>query len=164
MDIRSRSDILKAYTYFSPASVDVIARIEHMEQIRDLNMFCQQLSEDGLLERNITSHGIVEFSLTNRGRDIVEQCAIVVPVTKYTIFHQLRTKELKNYENRKCVLDLIQSSVFCLSLLQIRLKMSPNNKMEIAELSSVLFGLLDMDHIYVCGPLYGSIPNKIKLV
>jgi hypothetical protein len=154
MDIRSRSDILKAYTYFSPASVDVIARIEHMEQIRDLSMFCNQLFEDGLLEKTVTSIGITEFALTKRARTIIVETDVTVPVTKYTIFHQLRCKEMKNYETRKIILNILEKNSLCLSLLQIR-RMSTFPNMEIAELSSVLYGLLNTDHIFVCGPLYG---------
>jgi hypothetical protein len=155
MDIRSRSDILNAYTYFSPASVDVIARIEHMEQTRDLNMFCHQLFEDGLLDKMITPIGIVEFSLSAKGRTIVIGSNMTVPVTKYTIFHQLRNKEVRNYETRNAILLLLQSSSWYLSLLQIR-ELSTMNDIEIAELSSVLYGLLDTGHIYICGPLFGS--------
>lgn len=153
MSARCRTDILKAYTYFSPASVDVIARIEHMEQMPDIDVYCTQLYEDGLLEKVDTSNNVVEFQLSSTGRSVVEHEQLSVPPTKYMIYNQLRTKEQTNAKLRDTIYGIIKDSGRFHCLLEIQ-AMSPIS-LTIPELSSILFGLLYTEKILVCGPLYG---------
>jgi hypothetical protein len=156
MSARCRTDILKAYTYFSPASVDVIARIEHMEQIPDVDVYCTQLHEDGLLEKVISPDSIVEFQLSTIGRSIVDTMKLNVPPTKYMIYNQLRIKERNNLLLRDTIYKIIKDAKIFLCLLEI--KSLYCDTLTIPELSSVLYGLLYAEKITVCGPLYGVIP------
>ena len=159
MSARCRTDILKAYTYFSPASVDVIARIEHMEQIPDVEIYCAQLHEDGLLEQVKAPNSIVEFQLSPTGRLIIDKSMLSVPPTKYTIYNQLRKKERVNALLRDTIYTIIVERKRFICLFEIRSLM--RSPISIPELSSVLYGLLYTDKIVVCGPLYGVyIPNK----
>ena len=153
MAARCRTDILKAYTYFSPASVDVIARIEHMEQIPDVDVYCAQLHEDGLLEKVKSPNSIVEFQLSSTGRLLVDQNTLNVPQTKYTIYNQLRTKERTNAILRETIYTILSDQKRFICLLEVRSLMI--DPISIAELSSVLYGLLYKNKIVVCGPLYG---------
>ena len=155
MSARHRTDILMAYTYFSPASVDVISRIEHMEQVIDIDTYCRQLHEDGMLDKTTTPAGIEEYRLTPIGRDIVQGTTrLNVPATKYAIFHQLRVKEHKNAISRSELSTLIQKSGRFLCMLEIHSMLK--GTLSIPELSSVLYGLLFQNKIRVCGPLFGS--------
>ena len=156
MSARCRTDILKAYTYFSPASVDVIARIEHMEQIPDMDVYCTQLHEDGLLEKVTSSESIVEFQLSPIGRSIVDTMKLSVPPTKYMIYNQLRIKERNNLLLRDTIYKIIKDAKIFLCLLEI--KSLYCDTLTIPELSSVLYGLLYTEKITVCGPLYGVTP------
>ena len=156
MSARCRTDILKAYTYFSPASVDVIARIEHMEQIPDVDVYCTQLHEDGLLEKVISPDSIVEFQLSPIGRSIVDTMKLNVPPTKYMIYNQLRIKERNNFLLRDTIYKIIKDAKIFLCLLEI--KSLYCDTLTIPELSSVLYGLLFTEKITVCGPLYGVTP------
>jgi hypothetical protein len=154
MSARSRTDILRAYTYFSPASVDVIARIEHMEQMPDIEVYCTQLFEDGLLERVESDTSIIEYRLSATGRSlIIEHTPLGVPPTKYTIYNQLRTKERNNALLRDTIFAVIQANgrFKCLLEIQALSRIS----LTLPELSSVLYGLLYTGKIIVCGPLYG---------
>ena len=153
MSARCRTDILKAYTYFSPASVDVIARIEHMEQIPDVDVYCTQLHEDGLLEKVTSPNSIVEFQLSPIGRSIVETMTLNVPPTKYMIYNQLRIKERNNALLRDTIFTIIKKAKMFLCVLEI--KSLSSDTLTIQELSSVLYGLLYTGKITVCGPLYG---------
>jgi hypothetical protein len=153
MSARCRTDILKAYTYFSPASVDVIARIEHMEQIPDVEVYCAQLHEDGLLELAESPNNIVEFQLSSTGRLLVDKNTLNVSQTKYTIYNQLRTKERANALLRNTIYTILSNRNRFICLLEVRSLM--NDPISIAELSSVLYGLLYKNKIVVCGPLYG---------
>ena len=156
MSARCRTDILKAYTSFSPASVDVIVRIEHMEQIPDVGMYCIQLQEDGLLEKVTTQDNIVEFQLSQIGRSIVEVTPLSVPPTKYMIYNQLRAKERNNVMHRNKIYTIIKESKVFLCLLEIQSLAC--DTLAIPELSSVLYGLLYTKKIIMCGPLYGIVP------
>jgi hypothetical protein len=143
-----------AYTYFSPASVDVISRIEHMEQIIDVDVYCRQLHEDGMLDKSTSTTGIEEYRLSSTGRDIVQGTTkLDVPATKYTIFHQLRSKEHKNAVLRSELYTILKDSKRFMCLLEIHAILK--GKLSIPELSSVLYGLLFQNKISVCGPLYG---------
>ena len=154
MSARCRTDILKAYTYFSPASVDVIARIEHMEQIPDVDVYCTQLHEDGLLEKITSPSSIVEFQLSPIGRSIADTTTTLnVPPTKYTIYNQLRIKERNNAVLRDTIYNIIKEAQHFLCLLEIQ--SLAGDSLTIPELSSVLYGLLYTEKISVCGPLYG---------
>jgi hypothetical protein len=154
MSTHHRTDILMAYTYFSPASVDVISRIEHMEQVLDIDRYCQQLHEDGMLEKTTSTAGIEEYHLTSTGRDIVQGTnKLNVPATKYAIFQQLRSKEYKNALLRIEIEKLIRDSGRYVCMLEIQSMLV--SKLSIPELSSVLYGLLFQDKIRVCGPLFG---------
>ena len=154
MEIRCRTDILTAYTYFFPASVDVIARIEHMEQIPQLPNYCLQLLEDGLLEKLVSSSGVTEYQLTDTGRMIVPPNTLNVSPTKYTIFHQLRTKEhTKALLATQLVQYLRTNGGYC-SLLQLQSYIGV--PITIPELSSIIFGLLYDEKIVICGPLFGA--------
>lgn len=153
MSARCRTDILKAYTYFSPASVDVIARIEHMEQVPDLSVYCLQLHEDGLLERVYGPNNIVEFQLSRTGHAVTDNDHLNVPSTKITIYNQLRAKERKHAAVRDEILTIIQSCNRFVCLLELQhLYDAP---ITVPELSSVLYGLLYTKTIVTCGPLYG---------
>jgi hypothetical protein len=162
MAARCRTDILKAYTYFSPASVDVIARIEHMEQIPDVDIYCAQLHEDGLLEQVNSPNSIVEFQLSPTGRLLVDTNPLNVPHTKYTIYNQLRSKERANALLRDTIYMILSDRKSFIGLLEVRSLMTP--PISIAELSSVLYGLLFKNKIVVCGPLYGvmGLSNREK--
>jgi len=155
MSARCRNDILKAYTYFSPASVDVIARIEHMEQMPDLTVYCTQLHEDGLLERVDGPNNIVEFQLSRTGQTLADTEPLNVPATKYTIYNQLRTKERKHAAVRDEILDIMKrlGRFVCL----IELQSLYQDIITMPELSSVLYGLLYNGTIVTCGPLYGVV-------
>jgi hypothetical protein len=155
MSERCRIDILKAYEYFSPASVDVIARIEHMEQMPGIDMYCTQLYEDGLLEKSHSPDNIVEFKLSNTGRSAVDGAKLNVPPTKYIIYNHLRTKEKTNASLREMIHNVIKTNGRFICLLEIQeLSSIP---ITIPELSSVLYGLLYTEKIVVCGPLYGTL-------
>jgi hypothetical protein len=156
MSARCRTDILKAYTCFFPASPNVIVRIEHMEQIPDVDMYCTQLYEDGLLEKVTTQDNIVEFQLSPIGRSIVDTTPLSVPPTKYIIYKQLRAKERNNAMNRDRVYTIIKDSQIFLCLLEIQAL--AGDILTIPELSSVLYGLLYTKQIIMCGPLYGIVP------
>jgi hypothetical protein len=152
MEIRCRTDILTAYTYFFPASVDVIARIEHMEQIPQLATYCSQLLEDGLLETLVSSSGVVEYQLTETGRMIVPDKTLSVSPTKYAIFHQLRTKEQTKALLASQLEQHLRTTGGYYSLLQLQSHVG----VPIPELSSILFGLLYAEKITSCGPLFGA--------
>jgi hypothetical protein len=154
MSARCRTDILKAYTYFSPASVDVIARIEHMEQMPDIEVYCIQLYEDGLLEKVESPNNILEFQLSETGRSVVVGANVCVPPTKYTIYNQLRTKERTNAMLRETIYTVVALHGRFKCLLEIQ-SLSPI-PLTIPEVSSVLYGLLYTDKIIICGPLYGQ--------
>jgi hypothetical protein len=132
--------------------VDVIARIEHMEQMPDIGVYCTQLFEDGLLEKVSSINHIVEYQLSHTGRSVVGNEPLSVPPTKYTIYNQLRTKEKKNALLRDTIYDTLTDGRFkCILEIQSLSSIS----LTIPELSSVLFGLLYTEQIIVCGPLYG---------
>jgi hypothetical protein len=152
-----------AYTYFSPASVDVISRIEHMEQVIDVDVYCRQLHEDGMLEKTTSVSGIEEYRLSSTGRDIVQGTTkLNVPTTKYAIFQQLRSKEHKNALLRSELYILLRDSRRFMCMLEIHTILK--GKLSIPELSSVLYGLLFQEKISVCGPLYGCQTRNVNTV
>ena len=155
MSARCRTDILKAYTYFSPASVDVIARIEHMEQMPDIDTYCTQLYEDGLLEKVQTANSIIEFQLSETGRSVITSGqTLSVPPTKYTIYNQLRLKEKNNAALRDAVCTVLRSDAGRFKCV-LEIQTLTSSSLTIPELSSVLYGLLYTNKIVICGPLYG---------
>ena len=156
MSVRSRTDIIKAFTYFSPASVAVIARIEHMEQVPDMNLQCLQLLEDGLLETVPSPSGIVEYQLTATGREIINSATVLhVPSTKYIIYNQLRIKEKDHAILTHLTLHTILDNKTFLCILELR-HFLPTT-ITIPQLSSVLYGLLNSGKICLCGPLFGVV-------
>jgi hypothetical protein len=156
---RNRLNILNAYVSFSPSSVDIIARIEHMDQVPDLEVHCEQLYEDGLLYRNVTEDGIVEYGLSQQGTSLIGDSVVGnVPSTKYTIFHQLRTKEARMYKLKVQVHQILQQSFpYFLTVIQIQHRMTEETDTVMAH--SVIYGLLSTETIMSCGPLFGII-NK----
>jgi hypothetical protein len=148
-----RIDILSAFRYFSPASVDVIARIEHMEQQPEVAMHCRQLWEDGLLEQVPSEHEIMEYQLSTMGRSMMDGPELHVPATKMLVYRQLRAKERIYVRMRTSVYQTLLHAGRFICLLELRTLLS--DPLTVPELSSVLFGLLYTDRIAVCGPLYG---------
>lgn len=158
MSVRNRDDILAAYMHFSPSSVDIIARIEHMEQVGNMDVYCKQLCEDGMLEESVTTQGIVEYSLTDSGRKIIEANAqkVTVPSTKITIFRQLKIREQRNVSLRNQVqraMASLDGRFVCILEMQSLL----GEHVSIPELSSILCGLIWRGHILSCGVLYGDV-------
>ena len=156
--VRHRDDILAAYMYFSPSSVDIIARIEHMEQIGNMDVYCNQLCEDGMLEKSITSQGIVEYSLTSQGRQIIEVHTrkLIVPSTKLAVFRQLKFREQRNLSLRNRVqhaMTALDGRFVCILEIQSLL----GEHVSVPELSSILCGLILSGHILSCGVLYGGV-------
>jgi len=126
-----------------------------MEQIPQLELYCLQLHEDGLLEQVPTESGVVEYQLTDTGRSIVTPKILRVSPTKYTIFQQLRKKEDIHARLGLWMYTTIQNSPHYLSLLQLQdLAETP---LTLPVLSSVLYGLLYHGKITACGPLYGPV-------
>ena len=159
MSTKCRSDILRAYLYFSPASIDVIARLEHMEQIYDLDSQCHRLCEDGLLCVSTRANGITEFQLTDTGKTMQHTCLLAVPMTKYSIYRTLRLRENQHAETCHQVHALIISSqrFLCITDIYVRL----HHKITIPYISTVLCRLLHQELLFVCGPLYGTRVNSM---
>lgn len=156
MSARHRADILRAFTYFSPASLAIIARIEHMEQVKNMELYCAQLVEDGLLDRHLSPEGIEEYSLSAAGRSIVPSDRLVIPTTKQTIYVQLKSREIRNMHLRRRIVALLRPGY--MTLLQIHHLLGDN--LTLAEVSSVLYGLMCTNQVDVCGPLYGWVPTS----
>lgn len=154
-----RNDILHAYSMFSPASVDVIARIEHMQQIPDIHMYCDQLYEEGLLLRDAaTESGVTEYKLTDYGRNMVNSNIEPLCPTKLVVFEQLRTRENTAMSIRSFILETLRSSPHFLSIIQLQHCVAGTfGVLEIAELHSLAYGLLFGNEIVECGPLFGVI-------
>ena len=155
-----RHDILRAYSIFSPASVDIIARIEHMQQIPNIHIYCEQLHEEGLLKKNNTvDTGIVEYMLTDCGKTMINMDVETLCPAKVSIFEQLRSREHMAMSIRSFILTALQTSSHFLSILQIQdmVNKSFEQRINLAELHSFVYGLLFNDDIVACGPLFGVI-------
>lgn len=147
-----REDILYAYQHFSPASIAVVTRLEHMVQIPDISRVCRQLHEEGLLSRELTDDGIVQYALSEHGQSLLKaRTKVAVGATKQNILRQLRAREKQHAKARRKVLNILRESPYYLTALQLHAQLP---KLEFPQLSSVLFGLLQEETIRACGPLY----------
>ena len=150
-----RTDLLRAYSYFSPASVSVITRMEHMEQIPHVALYCQQLQEDGLLEHVPSQNSeLVEYCLSAAGRDLLRDAPpLKISSTKLLVYHQLRAKEQAHAQMRHIVYQTLLHQNRFVCLLELHAVLA--HDLTIPELSAILFGLLYTEQISICGPLYG---------
>lgn len=125
-----------------------------MEQVKDLELYCTQLVEDGLLETTMSPDGIEEYRLSDNGRSIVPSDRLVIPPTKQAIYGQLKSRELRNAQLRRKILTLLHPGY--MSLLQIQHGLG--SATQLAEVSSILCGLICTGKVDVCGPLFGTTP------
>lgn len=125
-----------------------------MDQIKDLDVYCRQLVEDGLLREAVSADGIRELEITDEGRCLVSPGErLVVPTTKQVIYTQLREKERSRLFLQEQIMDILRPGTAFLSTIQIKERLGRD--IDIPELHSVLFHLLGARELWACGPLYG---------
>ena len=147
-----RDDILQSYSEFSPASLDVMARIGHLSHISDLDTCCATLVEEGMLER-VCVGGLVQYTISPRGRAILGDRGVPPSSSRITMFRRLCNLERKHLDKRHQVLRVLSAHPRYLTIIQIKLAMPTN--ISIAELHSILFALLHTGQVSQCGPLFG---------
>lgn len=169
MNDQIRMEVLKAYTLFSPASINVVARIEHMDQIPNLHTVCTQLVEDGLLDEHVdTEHNIRELRLTTYAQTLMHETIeqhkrSPPPATKQTIFQQL--KERERHASKICTrvcAALRDAAPLQLTMLQVLDRLHQHTDVRgttIPALHSILYMLIDTEKVHVCGPLFGMRDN-----
>ena len=160
-----RNDILNAYAIFSPASVDVIARIEHMQQIPEIQVYCEQLQEEGLLVpfRGSTSgeYNTVEYELSDIGKQLVGNVKVQLCPAKAAVLDNLRNLERKVATVRSYIVEQIRKSPHMLSIIQLQDLISEKfEPTSIAEVHSYVYGLLFNGDIISCGPLFGILQDE----
>lgn len=150
-----REDVLVIYNHFSPASIEVISRMEHLNHLTDLYNLCQAMCEEGLLRSNENSHGITEYSITDKGKSLLERDKKTISHTKSTIFKQLRNKEHTYSRLKDDVFQTIRKHGDYLSIIEIKDQLE--KECSFAEINSIVYGLIYESRVSVCGPLIGII-------
>lgn len=163
-----RRGVLWAFSNFYPTTVEIVSRLLHLDDLVLVCRVVEELCDDGLL----TKHRAVDsqlclactFGPTVEGTATVarEGTTHVLNSTKRYIFRDLTLKELKMSRIRQCVLGVLARSPLGLSVYRVcadaEVRACTIAVSRIHDVHSALFGMLCLDRVVMCGPLFFDCP------
>jgi hypothetical protein len=159
-----RSCVIESFQHIHPYSINIIARILHINDIKTLQKCCNELVQEGILEIK-TSQNVILYVLTPFGHRV--QYDIIRNNKKRKNKVNVRSIMCKEFQKKETIIQEIEDHILehCfinttnnfITIYQIQDILQ--YKYDLRIIHSAIYRLLFRDKLLKCGPILFSVPD-----